>query len=211
MGTTPTEKKSDNGEPLVCCAPPAEDIDPRVARSRAKIVDAARDILIESGQRSVTVDAVCERSGVAKSTLYRHWSSRTELLVDVMRACMPAGPTELPDGPFEETLCLLLRQVADSVAAPEWKRVFPAILSLKLTLPEVSEMAQADTDEKHQLIQALLDLGAAEGALAPGLDPDDVAPLLLGPIIFSIVADDVPDSHELADRVARTFIAAHRP
>ena len=80
MGTLPT---------------PAPPCDPRVARSRAKLLAAATEILIETGPSSVTVDAVAERSGVAKSTLYRHWESRSALLVDVLRTHRPAWEPRL--------------------------------------------------------------------------------------------------------------------
>ncbi|MDO9175716.1 MAG: helix-turn-helix domain-containing protein, partial [Actinomycetota bacterium] len=60
-----------------------------MVRSRACLLAAATELLVETGVRGVTVDAVAERSGVAKSTLYRHWGSVQELLVDVMRANVP--------------------------------------------------------------------------------------------------------------------------
>ena len=55
-------------------------MDPRVARSRASLLEAATDLLVDGGPRAVTVDAVSERSGVAKSTLYRHFPSRDDLV-----------------------------------------------------------------------------------------------------------------------------------
>ena len=50
--------------------------DPRVARSRTAVLDAATHLLVTGGPAAVTVDAVVAESGVAKSTIYRHWRSR---------------------------------------------------------------------------------------------------------------------------------------
>src|SRR5690606_191899 len=48
-------------------------LDARVARSRATVLRTATDLLVEGGPSAVTIDAIVARSGVAKSTIYRHW------------------------------------------------------------------------------------------------------------------------------------------
>ena len=52
-------------------------------RTREAVLTAATDLLVEGGPSAVTIDAVVARSGVAKSTIYRHWESRDEVLVAV--------------------------------------------------------------------------------------------------------------------------------
>lgn len=54
--------------------------DPRLTRSRQLVLQATRELLAESGLRGFSVDAVVERSGVAKSTIYRHWPRKVDLL-----------------------------------------------------------------------------------------------------------------------------------
>ena len=58
-------------------------VDPRVERSRAVITSAATDLLMQGGVHAVTVDAVIARSGVARSTIYRHFPASTDLLAAV--------------------------------------------------------------------------------------------------------------------------------
>ena len=66
-------------------------LDARVARSRAAVLRAATDLLVEGGPSAVTIDAIVVRSGVAKSTIYRHWASRDDVLLDVMESCAPGA------------------------------------------------------------------------------------------------------------------------
>lgn len=54
-------------------------MDARVARTHAAVMQAATDLLVEGGPNAMTVDAVVARSGVAKSTVYRHWATRDDL------------------------------------------------------------------------------------------------------------------------------------
>ena len=65
--------------------------DPRLARTRARALTAAYDLLLEVGFGQVTMDGVSARSGVAKSTLYRHWSTRDDLLREAFSERALAG------------------------------------------------------------------------------------------------------------------------
>jgi AcrR family transcriptional regulator len=186
--------------------PPSCDVDPRIARSRAKLLTAATDILVESGARAVTVDAVAERSGVAKSTLYRHWASRPELLADVLRTNAPAiSVPDLTQG-FEFALRRLVDEIVSTTTDREWARILPALFALKQQLPEVAEVADADRDQKMTAIAAVIGLGVAEGVLPEGLDPYLVALQLLGPFLMAALLANDYDSATLADEVIRRFL-----
>ncbi len=59
---------------------PAATIEPRIARTRAVVFDATLEIVAERGFAGVSIDATAQRAGVARSTIYRDWDSRDELL-----------------------------------------------------------------------------------------------------------------------------------
>lgn len=161
------------------------DLDPRVARSRAKVLGAATELLVEAGPRNVTVDAVSERSGVAKSTLYRHWPSRTELLVDVFRSNMPTiEAVDLSRG-FEIALRQHFDDVARTFSDPKWSRMLPALFMLKSQFDDVAEITQVDREQKNSVLRGILELGAAEGRLPHDLDPSTAAATLFGPMMFA--------------------------
>ena len=56
-------------------------------------MDAAVDALLALGVEGTTIEAIADRSGVAKSTIYRHFGSREALLVDAVRSCVVEVPT----------------------------------------------------------------------------------------------------------------------
>jgi AcrR family transcriptional regulator len=65
---------------------------------------AARELIEEGGYGAATVAAIAERTGVAAGTLYRHFSSKEELFVDVFRSvcdreveAMRAAAAAMPD------------------------------------------------------------------------------------------------------------------
>ncbi len=164
--------------------------DPRVTRSRTKVLDAATALLVEHGARGVTVDAVAERSGVAKSTLYRHWPSRTALLVDVLRSNIPhVAEPDLSHG-FEHALRTHVADVAATFADPEWARMLPALFVLKRQLNDVEELADDDQEQKLSVIERILELGVSEGRVPADLDPTLVASTLVGPMMFTILVGE---------------------
>ena len=63
---------------------PDVDVDPRVVRTRRDVLAAAREVLLEEGWEGVTVSRVADRSGYARTTLYRHWPQRLDLLRDLI-------------------------------------------------------------------------------------------------------------------------------
>src|SRR3984885_10922662 len=56
--------------------------DPRVVLSRERVLTATLDLLTETGLGGLTIDDVSKRSGVAKTTIYRHWPNRAALVID---------------------------------------------------------------------------------------------------------------------------------
>lgn len=184
--------------------------DPRVTRSRACLLAAATELLVEAGVRGVTVDAVAERSGVAKSTLYRHWGSVQELLVDVMRANVPQPtPVDLTSG-FEVALRWWIDRAVEALSAPDWARTLPALLELRTHSQEMAELLAADFDEKLVAVASILELGATEGRLPVGLDPRQITHTLIGPLVLATLNGDVDRVAELADFVLARFLSSYR-
>src|SRR5947209_7007741 len=62
--------------------------DEQVRRSKEAVLKTTFQLLMEHGLSGVSIDEVTRRCGVAKTTIYRHWPTRTELLLD---ACAKLG------------------------------------------------------------------------------------------------------------------------
>src|SRR5579871_5587195 len=98
--------------------------DERVRRSKEAVLATTYELLTEMGLGGVSVDAVSRLSGVAKTTIYRHWPSRTALLLD---ACSKLGSRpEAPDtGSLRGDLDVLATNVAHRLQSARWPTVLP--------------------------------------------------------------------------------------
>jgi len=190
---------------------PSSDVDPRVSRSRAAVIRAATDLLVEGGPNAVTVDSIVARSGVAKSTIYRHWGSRDDILVSVIESCAPQIPEPDPDVDVVDGLRQVIHAMADALNDPEWARVLPALLMLKNHEAGIAAMNDRIEHEQDMVLETLLRRGAAEGVLRDDLDPQEATAALLGPLLFAHLTESVKIDADFVDRTVDRFLAAYRP
>src|ERR1700754_58252 len=90
--------------------------DPRPARSRARLLEAAATLLRAGGPSAVTVDAVTRTANVARATLYRHFPSGNDLLAAAFNSLIPPSPTPPAEGSLRDRLVALVLEQAESVA-----------------------------------------------------------------------------------------------
>jgi AcrR family transcriptional regulator len=185
-------------------------MDARVARTLATVRQAATELLVQGGPGAVTVDAIVARSGVAKSTIYRHWESRDELLADVVQCMAPAFEEPPADLPFEPALRSLMATLVRSFADPEWSRVVPAVLLLKLTEERIAGVERDLNVRQQEIFECVLQRGVDEGAIRAGLDAEEVAAMLVGPVLFAQVSEMLTVDEALGDRIVDHFLAAER-
>jgi TetR/AcrR family transcriptional regulator, regulator of autoinduction and epiphytic fitness len=161
--------------------PPA-DVDPRVERSCRVILSAALDLLGEVGYGGMTIEAVAARAGVGKSTVYRHWNGKPELVEDAIRTLkVPLAPPA--EGSARERVVGLLQQMAAQLASSTWSSCLPAVIDAAERDPEVLAVQRRIAAERRQMLVDLLAEGVAAGEFAAAPDLELLAECLVGPII----------------------------
>src|ERR1700722_17179213 len=118
---------------------PTDRIDPRVERSRAMILTAAVSELAEVGYGGVTIEAVAARAGVGKSTIYRHWNDKLDLIADAFETFHERMGPDLGGRPPRECIAILLGHVAEVVVDSTFSRCIPAMIEGAERDPRVRE------------------------------------------------------------------------
>src|SRR5580658_7496775 len=138
------KRKSAEALPTQRSGPPspesgASTVDGRVRRSRDRVLTTAFALLSESGVGGFSVDEVARRSGVAKTTIYRHWPTREALVID---ACSRiSAEQEVPDsGSLEGDLTAILTNIAHLLQTANWSAVLPSIIDNAERDPEFAEI-----------------------------------------------------------------------
>lgn len=158
-------------------------MDERVRRSRAAVLAATSALLFERGYSGVSVDEVARRSGVAKTTIYRHWPARTDLLRD---ACANIGtPQTAPDlGSLRADLAALMGALADALTTAPWTSVLPSIVDAGERDPDMAEMYRRLQQGYSAPFETAIRRGIKRGELPADTDVAALSAALIGPLFF---------------------------
>jgi AcrR family transcriptional regulator len=162
---------------------PRDEIDPRVTRTHHLVLDAASDLLAQEGYGGFTVDGVAARSGVAKTTIYRHWPTRFDLLSATIACYSDCAPT--PDtGTLRGDVDVLLKQLAVELAEAPWSRSMPGMLDAAERDPELATAQLAIFDAHGAALREVLVRAQARGELRAHVDLEVAFAALAGPMFF---------------------------
>ena len=180
---------------------------PRSEEARQAALDAALDLLAEQGVDAATFEEVATRSGVAKTTLYRHFGTKQAMLVAAASSCFVEHPT--PDtGDLLEDLRLIFDKGAD---AEERHRV-PDVMRRLLSAgdPELHRCLVAMLEERRRPVRTVLQLAQLRGEISRDADLDVALAMLIGPFVQRRMLDGVDITPEFADAVITTVVAGLR-
>ncbi len=157
-------------------------LDPRVLVSRERVLTTTLDLLTETGLGKLTIDDISRRSGVAKTTIYRHWPNRTALVID---ACsrMTDGEEAPPDtGSLEGDLRAILPNIARLLGTAR-SSILLSIVDAAEHDPEFADIHRRILREHAPPLRAALDRAAIRGEIPPA-DRNALAAALLGPLFY---------------------------
>jgi TetR/AcrR family transcriptional regulator of autoinduction and epiphytic fitness len=157
--------------------------DPRVERSRRVILEAVLEELGAVGYGPLTIESVAARAKVGKSTIYRHWPGKLELVEDAFRTLK--APVMVPaEGTLRDRVVDVLEQVAGLVAASTYSACMPALIEAAERDPNVRDFHNRFAAERRAALVGLLGDAVAAGELPAGTDPEILADALVGPIML---------------------------
>jgi AcrR family transcriptional regulator len=182
----------------------------RTQRTRDAVVRAAVALLLEAGTSALTVEAVVQRSGVARSTIYRHWPTRTEMVAAAFAELMPELVAPEVTGDLSHQLEALLCPLADQIGTEEFAALVPSLLAGAARDPELAPFHAEFVSRQREPVRGVLRRAVEEGALGE-VDLDEAVSQLVGPLLFQRVILDESVGPGFARRLIADFLAAHPP
>ncbi|MBD0843190.1 MULTISPECIES: TetR/AcrR family transcriptional regulator [unclassified Streptomyces] len=170
---------------------------PRSAAADAAILAATREALVELGWSKLTLGDVAARAGVAKTTIYRRWTGKNELVVDAVAELF--DELTLPDrGTLAADIEGVVLQFAAILARPEAKSGLMAVVAESTRDDALRERIRTSiVDRQKRLVLEGRSRAQGRGELPPESDPSEAARTV--DLIFDVVAGAV---------VHRTLVSA---
>jgi AcrR family transcriptional regulator len=182
---------------------------PRSEAARQAILDAAFELAAESGAGGLTMEAIGQRAGVSKETLYRWWRSKAEVLLE---ALAERGEREIPvpdSGDLARDLSRFMRATSRALG-PGMRRVLRALAAQAAADPKFAEQVRESFLARRRaaldaVLQRAVDRGELEaGRAAIALD------LVFGSLWYRLVFEIAPLDRRWADTVTDAVVAMAR-
>ena len=168
---------------------------PRSEAARRRLLDAALEIVATSGVTAVTADAVARRSGVAKTTLYRHFGSIDGLVFAAVAHSVTAQAP--PDtGTLRGDLEAIHRRYLDVAASRQNRELFAWMVAKSIESVENRELFRRARVQPRGPTTMALQRAIARGEVSADLDVDMAMHIIQGPLISQRIVDnsDVSES-----------------
>ena len=180
---------------------------PLSEEARSKTLHAALVVLQDLGVESFTVDEVARRSGVAKSTIYRHFSTTDELMLSAF-GCMVV-PLPTPNtGSLRDDLLAFIDSHREFMMDESIPRTFLGLLNRSANDPDFAEVHNAFVEELRRPIKTIIELAQGRGEVHPDLDLDIAMDVMEGPFMLRKIMRFLPIDEETAIVLIDLTVAA---
>jgi AcrR family transcriptional regulator len=132
----------------------------------------------------ITTEAVAQAAGASKSTLYKHWPDKEQLLIEAVTRLIAAQPVA-NSGDYRADTVHILRNIFVPGKRGAFGRTWPKIFSYSITHPEFCaaiHQGLLEASPKHTLVGIIREASAA-GELRSDLDEEFALDLLAGPLM----------------------------
>jgi AcrR family transcriptional regulator len=178
---------------------------PRDPSRDEAIIDATIDVLVRDGYDRLSMEGVAAAAGVGKTTVYRRWSSKAELVIDAMATLKPAIDT-IDSGTLEGDIELLIA----ASCSPHSQRLQQVMVSVCSALPREPDLLEAFkirfTEPRIARITNMLERARGRGELGPEVDVAMAASLVPSLMLQRALMTGKPAGRVYAEQVVGSVL-----
>lgn len=174
----------------------------RAERVRSSVLKAVLELLAEEGFERLSIERVASRAGVHKTTVYRRWSTRAELVLDAARATSRQNVPVPDTGSFHGDLTELARSVALNIGTEPRTQITRSIVAASIASDELASSMHTFWAERFGLTIPVVERAINRGELPPTTDANLIIETLIGPMWLRLLLTGETIDDDLADRVA---------
>ena len=188
--------------------PMSDNVDARVVRTRAAVLEAGARLLFTDGWSAVTHLRVAEEAGVGRATVYRHWPTVEDLLTDVLVDCQEPWEAGEPTGDLRADLTAELDTFVAALEHSKLPEILVTAMERAPTDPRIAAMHRSMTRISRAPVWTVVAAAIERGELDPGLDEPTAAAHILGPILYRRLFDDLRLTPGDVGRTVDAFLAS---
>jgi AcrR family transcriptional regulator len=161
---------------------------PRSTEAHQAILNATLELFADEGFDAMSIEAIAARAGVGKTTIYRRWNSKEELMLDAFRGMQAEYPV-VDTGNLRHDMIQLLKLVWDmSNSNPLLEKLYVRIVGESRANPDlVRFFSERQLKPRLQHFRQMIERAQACGEIRKDLDPLLVLDLFTGSLISHLL------------------------
>jgi AcrR family transcriptional regulator len=176
---------------------------PRSEKARRAILEAAAELLLLRGLDAVSMDAVAERAGVSKATIYRWWPSKEMLALDALLDWAAASAPVRDTGSLRGDVLALIRPWVREIRRRPFGAVIAAFVSEAQSDAKFADAYRTHfVEPRRDAMRAVFARAAERGEVAADVDVEVALDLIYGAVYHRLLHGHA----ELTDRFARDVV-----
>ncbi|MEV6279707.1 TetR/AcrR family transcriptional regulator C-terminal ligand-binding domain-containing protein [Nocardia sp. NPDC051832] len=180
----------------------------RNARVRSQILTATAELVARDGIAGFRYEEVAERAGVNKTSVYRNWPDREELVVQALLRYAEDLATVADTGDIHRDLVDYLLALAGGLETPFGRTLEQAIQPAHQS-PALRQALTRILDQRQLALQQRVDAAVDRGEL-PAVDSAFLGEMISGPVRLVVNRGLRPFTHRDAERIVEVVLAGIR-
>ncbi len=172
------------------------------------ILDATLELLGSRGYAGLRVEDVAARAGVNKTSVYRRWPQKSDLVSAALRALQEHIQPEPDTGSLRRDAISMLRASRDRMASPAGEAIVRAVVAADD--PGVTQIARSIWDRVYATPSPLFERAMKRGELPRGTDTALLLELLVAPVLHRTFILHAPTDDAFLARVVDAVLAGAR-
>ncbi len=184
---------------------------PRSATSEQSILDAALDLLQERSLRELTIEAVAERAGVGKATIYRWWPTKAHLALDAYLRHMGRAVEARDSGSAERDFLAQLLGLIELYESPRGRILKQFLAECQADAAFASLYRERFLHPRREAVRCIWRRGVEQGEIDGALDCELILDMIFAPLVYRLLAGHAPFTGEDAENLVRAVFRGIGP
>lgn len=181
----------------------------RSERVRRLVLATTADLVAEVGVERASIDEVASRSGVAKSTIYRHFASKQALVVEAVHSCTHI-PVVTDTGSLRDDLISCFSGMTKASYEGRLGDMMLSLMDAAQRDPELGRLVRAQADQRRRFATDVIERAVGRGELPADVDVDLLVTMLSGPLVYTKLVRRQRVTEELVASVVDNVLAPYR-
>ena len=160
---------------------------PRGADATSSILSAALELGEKVGFEALTIEGIADRTGIAKTTIYRRWPNVWALVMDAFLSEVTRAAPIREKATARESFAASMKSLARAYRGQQGKIMQPLLGRAQVDERLRDAVKTRWVEPRRQIAREIVRRGIANGELRPGLDPDVVLDALYGSIYHRLL------------------------